>query len=136
MWQGAIALTGYGQIQDAGRKLYAHRVSYETAVGPIPDDKVIDHLCRNRACINPSHLEPVPQRLNVRRGDKPILTFDQAVYIAKMRGQRTAKSLGEELGVHKDTVRNIWRGRTWTDAAAAAASWAADRHDESEAADD
>lgn len=71
-WLGSMNRDGYGMIgvtTDKGRKTrLAHRVSYETFVGPIPDGKVLDHLCRNRACIRPDHLEPVLQEVNVRRG--------------------------------------------------------------------
>lgn len=46
-----------------------HRLVYELLVGPIPDGLVIDHLCRNSKCVRPDHLEPVPQRVNVARGN-------------------------------------------------------------------
>jgi hypothetical protein len=49
-------------------RLLAHRASYEAFIGPIPDGMTIDHLCRNRKCVNPSHLEAVPMRVNVLRG--------------------------------------------------------------------
>ena len=67
--------TGYGQmhvIRD-GRKhtVAAHRIAYELLVGPIPDDMEIDHLCRNRWCCNPEHLEVVTRSENVRRGMHP-----------------------------------------------------------------
>jgi hypothetical protein len=48
-----------------------HRYAYEALVGPIPDGKQIDHLCRNRACCNPEHLEPVTIQENIRRGEGP-----------------------------------------------------------------
>jgi hypothetical protein len=49
----------------------AHRFAYELLVGPIPEGLVIDHLCRNRRCVNPAHLEPVTAEENWRRGDAP-----------------------------------------------------------------
>jgi aspartate carbamoyltransferase regulatory subunit len=48
--------------------VYAHRFAYEQFVGAIPEGQVIDHLCRNPGCCNPSHLEAVPHRLNIQRG--------------------------------------------------------------------
>ena len=52
-----------------GKKQAAHRHSYETLVGPIPAGLVIDHLCRNRACVNPDHMEPVTQREYILLGN-------------------------------------------------------------------
>jgi hypothetical protein len=62
---------GYGVIGVGGRLKMAHRVSYEAFIGPIPESLVIDHVCRNRACVrpDPAHLEPVTHLENVRRGD-------------------------------------------------------------------
>lgn len=63
---------GYGQVGVGSRqkRISAHRLSYETFVGPIPEGLEIDHLCRNRACINPDHLEPVTTGENTRRGPR------------------------------------------------------------------
>ena len=47
----------------------AHRYAYEELVGPIPEGLQLDHLCRNRSCVNPDHLEPVTCRENLRRGE-------------------------------------------------------------------
>lgn len=71
-WTGSRTAGGYGHLRRPGGKYdYSHRVSYEMSVGPIPDGLVIDHLCRNRACCNPAHLEPVPHQTNVSRGLAP-----------------------------------------------------------------
>lgn len=71
-WTAAITADGYGNfsmVRD-GRKIYryAHRLTYQSLVGEIPAGLVIDHLCRNRKCVNPAHLEPVTDRTNIRRG--------------------------------------------------------------------
>lgn len=73
-WQftGYLMDCGYGQVRAYRRTYLTHRVTYEHFVGEIPDGLVIDHLCRNRACCNPWHLEAVPQRLNVLRGEGPL----------------------------------------------------------------
>lgn len=68
-WTGAIYPNGYGAHRKAGFKgMYAHRVMYQRLVGPIPLGLTIDHLCRNRRCVNPAHLEPVTKRTNTLRG--------------------------------------------------------------------
>lgn len=66
-WQGNIHVSGYGRL---GQK-YAHRVAYEREIGPIPEGLVIDHLCRNRACVNTDHMELVTNGENVMRGEGP-----------------------------------------------------------------
>lgn len=54
-----------------GKDVLVHRKVYELLVGPIPDGMTIDHLCRNRKCCNPDHLEVVTMRENVLRGTGP-----------------------------------------------------------------
>jgi hypothetical protein len=61
--------SGYPMIKIAGRLHRVHRVAYGLSNGEVPSGLVLDHLCRNRACCNPQHLEPVSIGENVMRGD-------------------------------------------------------------------
>jgi len=69
-WRGAASKGGYGSF---GRNptWKAHRLAYTIFIGPIPKGLTLDHLCRNRTCVNPLHLEPVTQRENCLRGISP-----------------------------------------------------------------
>jgi hypothetical protein len=65
-WTGSKTGSGYGQIWlDANRRECAHRIAYELFVGPIQEGYHVDHLCRNRGCVRPDHLEAIPRKENV-----------------------------------------------------------------------
>jgi len=104
LWTGAKNDGGYGQLRTNGLTQYAHRLAYETFVGPIPDRLQIDHLCRTRLCVNPAHLEAVTQRENIMRGVSPTVAhaakthcinghpFDEEnTYIRPDKGTRQCK---------------------------------------------
>ena len=68
LWTAATT-NGYGVVQINGKLQRAHRVVYEALIGKIPEGLEIDHLCRNRSCVNPAHMEPVTGRENIARGE-------------------------------------------------------------------
>jgi hypothetical protein len=70
-WTASCNLGGYGQTWWNKRVRVAHRVVYEVLVGPVPEGMELDHLCRNRRCVNPDHMEPVTRAENCRRGAGP-----------------------------------------------------------------
>ena len=67
-WLGTRAHHKYGKMRFNGKEIYAHRLSWYFHHGEWPKNS-IDHVCKNTSCVNPAHLEDVPQRINVLRGD-------------------------------------------------------------------
>src|SRR3990167_11477361 len=68
LWKASKDTGGYGRLNVQNRIIPAHRLSYQHWNGEIPTGKEIDHLCRNRSCVNPEHLEAVTHRENTLRG--------------------------------------------------------------------
>jgi hypothetical protein len=97
-WGGSTTWGGYGMIGDSGRVVLAHRAAWQLVNGKIQHGLTLDHLCRNRSCVNPDHLEAVTQQTNVLRGDG----------IAAKNAQKTHCKHGHEF-----TAENtyLFRGR-------------------------
>ncbi len=100
LFQGTTARGGYGTVWFYGKHRLAHAVSYELEIGPIPEGLVIDHLCRNHACVRPSHLEAVTDKVNILRGISPTATNKRKTHCK--RGHELA---GEQLRIRADGSR-------------------------------
>jgi hypothetical protein len=100
LWRGHVnAHTGYGAMSWGGRRRQAHRLSYELFVRILPAELVCDHLCRRRRCVNFAHLEPVPDKVNILRGECP----------AAKNAKKTHCKNGHEFTT--ENTRNIRRGK-------------------------
>ena len=140
-WTGARGSKGYGHFligsrRDGSRRpVLAHRLAYETLIGPIPKGLESDHLCHNgsgcpgghdclhRTCANPAHIEPVSHAENVRRGitggprgetnGNAKLTETQVREIRSLRGRVSQSKLAARFGVSQTNISCIQRGKSW-----------------------
>lgn len=104
-WTAHKSKLGYGVMRYGPRALgvrEAHIIAYEIFTGPVPEGKELDHLCRNRGCVNPSHLEPVTHHENMRRGHHATKThckngheFDEKNTLIGKNGRRHCRKCAD-----------------------------------------
>jgi hypothetical protein len=111
MWTGRLHPQGYGYTAYHQKTLRAHRGMYMLHVGPIPDGMELDHLCRNRGCVNPEHLEPVTREENSRRGAGTKLCPGEVIAIRM--GTESQSAAAEKFGVSCGTIGLIRTGARW-----------------------
>lgn len=112
VWQRKIT-HGYAYITINKQTLRAARYFYEEHVGPIPEGLTIDHTCRNRACVNPAHLEPVTITENIRRKPTTKMTEEGASEVRRLSHHMTQRELADLFGVHQSSISRILGGKTW-----------------------
>jgi hypothetical protein len=111
-WLGTTAGDGYGRFGLRGRTVLAHRLGWTLHHGvAAPAEMHLDHLCRNRACVNPAHLEVVTNAENSRRGTKARLTPLDVQLIRLVGGALPQREVGAAFGVANQTVSDVL-GRT------------------------
>lgn len=125
VWTRGKYYQGYGVCRHDGKYRKAHRVSYEVFVGPIPDGLEMDHLCRNRACINPAHLEPVTHLENMRRSNpwhpQKAKRFCPSGHPYDERNTLISKATGERrcracMRAYKQRAKERKRASQWQEA--------------------
>lgn len=97
LWNGSMGDSGYGRVKRNKKWVGAHRIAYLFKNKVIPSGFEIDHLCRNRRCVNPEHLEAVSHRDNVLRGASGIL--------------RKHITTSKYIGVHWSSTKQKWVAR-------------------------
>jgi hypothetical protein len=104
VWNGGVTNSGYGKATVNYKTVLMHRYMYEATYGPIEEGLQLDHLCRNKLCINPEHLEPVTAKVNMERH-----------YVNQTHCLRDHPLSGSNLYVTpdgrrqcKDCRRNVW----------------------------
>jgi hypothetical protein len=120
-WTGGRQSAGYGHysLGRRGLKTLAHRFAYELLVGPIPEGRQIDHLCRNHLCVNPDHMEPVTQRTNILRGTSPAAAharvqtcpsghpYDEANTCHRSNGRRSCRTCSRQRNNARYHARKV-----------------------------
>lgn len=119
-WIRALMTGGYASFWYEGKNVKASRFFYEKFIGKIPKGLQLDHLCRNRKCVNPKHLEPVTLKENLRRGlrsrlGRRFLNEQQVKEIRKLYKEKEyiQIELSKMFGVGQDEISRIINYRRW-----------------------
>jgi hypothetical protein len=124
VWQRGLDRDGYGYFRRGGKSVRAHIHYYEERHGATPDGTELDHTCRNRACVNPAHLEPVTHLENCRRGGlvKTGMTIEKAREIRRLHAEKVAyRVIAERFGIGQSLIAQIVTNRCWKESAPAPA---------------
>ena len=114
IWTGFIHPDGYGMIYREGKTFKAHRYLFEQSYGYIDKRLVLDHLCRNKACINLKHLEVVSIAENTRRGKSAKLNHQKVNEIKRLYGEGTNQlDIARAYKITQSQVSRVVNERRW-----------------------
>jgi hypothetical protein len=115
VWQRGGDRYGVHWHPEEKRNVLAHRFIYERERGPIPDGYQLHHLCRNKRCVNPDHLELLVSRDHVRK-ERGRVSAEQILRIRGMAADGVRQTdIAEQMGIGQMTVSDIVTGISWTD---------------------
>lgn len=119
-WQRSKDKDGYGYFRAGRRVIRAHKFYYELKYGPVAPGMELDHRCRNRGCVNPEHLDPVPHVVNCRRGGVvKLMSMDKAREVRRLCGNGVRqRDAAAKFGISESLVAHIMTNRVWREAPA------------------
>jgi len=123
-WRGARQPNGYGRLCIGGKKLLAHRLSYELNIGPVPDGLLVLHTCDNKPCVRPDHLYAGTRQDNARdvferasfNHPTDKLSFELADELRRVAREEGSSqdALARQFGVSRSQVGKVLQGIHWS----------------------